>query len=187
VIRSFVAFDLPRPVIEKLADVQKRLEQSASGVRWVNPGSIHLTINFLGDIDEELTAAIHGAMRESVAGSPALALYLSEIGAFPNKSRPRVIWAGLGGDVGNLSRIKMRLDDLLEPLGFTPERRPFRPHLTIGRVKKNKNPRQLNMALEQAEVADHDPFMVTDLVLYKSELSPRGAKYTSLAKAELTG
>ena len=186
-IRSFVAFDLPRPVIEQLADAQKRLKQSASGVRWVSPGAIHLTINFLGDIDEELAPSIHQAMQESVAGSPALTLFLTEIGAFPNKSRPRVVWAGLGGDVEGLSRIKVRLDGLLEPLGFTPEKRPFKPHLTIGRVKKMNNPRQLNLALEQAEVADHAPFMVTDLVLYKSELSPQGAKYTSLAKAELTG
>ena len=72
---------------------------------------------------------------------------LTEIGAFPGKSRPRVIWVGLGGDVDGLSRIKVRLDALLEPLGFTPEnRRPFKPHLTIGRVKKINNPRQLNMA-----------------------------------------
>lgn len=185
-IRSFIAFELTKEAVESLAATQTGMKRGAEGVRWVNPAGIHLTINFLGSIPEEHIPLIHRAMMESVAGSSAIELVLTEVDAFPNKFKPRVIWVGLGGDIDRMARIKEKLDNLLQPLGFVPENRPFRLHLTLGRVKNVKNVRRLKEAIGRAEVADPTPFMVTKLVLFKSELFPDGARYTPLAEVGLT-
>jgi len=184
-IRSFIAFELPKSVLDALSDVQKSLKRDTEGVRWVRPDSIHLTTNFLGDIPEDMAPRIEEALKQCMTGAVGMNMRLNGVGAFPTIYKPRVIWVGVEGDVPVMAEIKRGLDQALLPLGFEPEGRSFKPHLTIGRVKNPKNLKRLSQALEKAEVAERTLFMISRLVLYKSELFPDGARYTPLAWVEV--
>ena len=186
VIRSFIAFELPRNVLERVSETQQRLKKVVDGVRWVRPGGIHLTLQFLGNIREESVTEIHAAMTSCATGFISMKVSLGKLGSFPQRGMPRVIWAGLEGDIDRLQVLKAELDEALIPLGFNPEKRPFKPHLTLGRNKKIKNPEQLRNALEKLTFADSTSFMLEKLILFKSELFPTGAVYTPLATVGLS-
>ena len=186
-IRSFIAIELPDKVRRVLDQVQKHLRDSVTGVRWVQPESIHLTLKFLGSILPEQVAAISAAVGEVAHGEPLLALNVSGIGAFPNARRPRVIWVGIVGEVERLGRLQTRLESALESLGFQREERPFRPHLTLGRVKDPRRPPDLTRALAETTVPASNPFDVREILVYKSDLRPTGAIYTKLQHLPLAG
>ena len=132
-VRSFIAVELPQETQHELARLQERLEKACGycPAKWVAPGSIHLTLNFLGDVSLSKLDDIKSAVSRSVAGMNAFELTLAGLGAFPNLERPHVIWVGLSGDVENLSKIQKRLEQKLAGLGFNLENRPFSPHLTL--------------------------------------------------------
>ncbi len=184
-IRSFIAFELPESVRDALANVQKSMKGNVEGVSWTKPGSIHLTTNFLGYIEEDLIPGVGEAVKQSMIGAAKMNMRLTGVGAFPSIYRPRVLWVGVEGDVPAMAEVKSKLDRLLQPWGFEAETRSFKPHLTIGRVKNTKNLKRLSQTLEQAEVAEQPLFVVSRLVLYKSELFPDGARYTPLAWVEV--
>jgi 2'-5' RNA ligase len=186
-IRSFIAIELPDEVRRVLDQVQKHLRDSVTGVRWVQPESIHLTLKFLGSILPEQVAAISAAVGEVAHGEPPLALNVSGIGAFPNARRPRVIWVGIVGEVERLGRLQTRLESAVESLGFQREERPFRPHLTLGRVKDPRRPPDLTRALAETTVPASNPFDVREILVYKSDLRPTGAIYTKLQHLPLAG
>ncbi len=186
-IRSFIAIELPSEVRLVLDQVQRELKGSVTGVRWVQPEGIHLTLKFLGSIPPEQVPAIAGAVREVVHGESPLALNVSGLGAFPNARRPRVIWVGIVGEVERLGRLQARLESALEPLGFSREERPFRPHLTVGRVKDPRRPPDLTRALAETTVPASNPFDVREILVYKSDLRPTGAIYTKLQHLPLAG
>jgi 2'-5' RNA ligase len=104
---------------------------------------------------------------------------LEELGAFPNQQRPRVIWIGLQGDVDPLLELQRNLDHQFQSIGFPMEDRPFRAHLTLGRVKTSKGPIGLPQAVSEIKVTGE--FRADSLVLFRSELTPKGAHYTKLA------
>ena len=186
-IRSFIAIELPDEIRHALAEVQKHLRRDVAGVRWVEPGSIHLTLKFLGDIPAEQIQPIVAAAMGAVQDEPPVSLGVSGLGAFPNPRRPRVIWVGLEGDVARLGRLQTRLEEALEPLGFPREERAFRPHLTVGRVKDPRRPPDLTRALADATVPRCNSFDVREILLYKSDLRPTGAIYTKLQHLPFAG
>lgn len=186
-IRSFIAIELPDEVRGALSQIQERLRESAGGVRWVQPASIHLTLKFLGDIRPEQVEPIAVAAAGVVEGEPPFSLGLSGLGAFPNPRRPRVVWAGLEGDVERLGRLQARLEGALEPLGFPREQRAFRPHLTLGRVKDPRRPPDLSRALAELTVPACNSFDVHEILVYKSDLRPTGAIYTKLQHLPFAG
>jgi 2'-5' RNA ligase len=186
-IRSFIAIELPDEIRQVLAQVQKELKRDVIGIRWVDSGSIHLTLKFLGPILPEQVVAIAAAVGAIVHGEPPLALNVSGLGAFPNARRPRVIWVGIVGEVERLGRLQARLEETLEPLGFPREQRSFRPHLTLGRVKDPRRPPDLTRALAETTVPASNPFDVHEILVYKSDLRPTGAIYTKLQHLPLAG
>ena len=186
-IRSFIAIELPDEIRHALAEVQKHLRRDVAGVRWVEPGSIHLTLKFLGDIPAEQIQPIAAAAMGVVQDEPPLSLGVSGLGAFPNPRRPRVIWVGLEGDVARLGRLQTRLEEALGPLGFPREERGFRPHLTVGRVKDPRRPPDLTRPLADVAVPRCNSFDVREILLYKSDLRPTGAIYTKLQHLPFAG
>jgi 2'-5' RNA ligase len=186
-MRSFIAIDLPHEVRLILDQVQRELKGSVTGVRWVRPEGIHLTLKFLASIPPEQVAAIAAAVGKAIHREPPLALNLSGLGAFPNPRRPRVIWVGIGGEVERLSRLQARLEEALEPLGFPREERSFRPHLTLGRVRDPRRPPDLTHALADVTLPAGNPFDVREILVYKSDLRPTGAIYTKLQHLPLAG
>jgi len=184
-IRSFIAIDLPDATRQGLAAVQEQLRQSRAGVRWVKPSSIHLTLKFLGNIHPAQVEDIAPVVAQEVRDQPPITLGAAGLGAFPSRRKPRVIWIGMEGEVQRLTRIQARVENALEPLGFVRDKRPFRPHLTIGRVKDHRKLQALIDAMAELKIPEFDSFDVTEIILYKSDLRPTGAIYTKLHRMSL--
>ena len=184
-IRSFIAIELPEETIKKLAAIQEQLKGSRARVRWVKPGSIHLTLKFLGNISPVQVDEIAAAAAQVVVDQPPVTLCPAGLGAFPSNRKPRVIWVGLRGEVERLVNIQAGLEKALEPLGFAQEGRGFRPHLTIGRVKDRRGLQSLIEAMSTLELPEFNSFDANEIILYKSDLRPTGAIYTKLHRMPL--
>jgi 2'-5' RNA ligase len=184
-IRSFIAIDLPEATRHGLAAVQEQLKQSGAGVRWVKPGSIHLTLKFLGNIHPAQVEDIALAVAQEIRDEPPITLGAAGLGAFPSRRKPRVIWIGMEGEVQRLNGIQARVENALEPLGFVREKRAFRPHLTIGRVKDRRRLQALSDAMATLDMEPFNSFDADEIILYKSDLRPTGAIYTKLHRMPL--
>jgi 2'-5' RNA ligase len=179
-IRAFIAIDLTPAVKDVLGSVARELGgRVARGVvRWVRPEQMHLTLTFLGDTPLDRLPAVRQAMDAAAGASAPFALQLDGLGCFPNRSRPRVVWVGLaavgGGESAPLLALKAALDEALAPLGWPPEERPFRAHLTLGRVKDERAARGVDWT---ADVPGLE-IPVTAIHLIESQLRPDGPVYT---------
>jgi RNA 2',3'-cyclic 3'-phosphodiesterase len=184
-IRAFIALDLPVGVHRSLAALQQEWQQAEAPVSWIKPESIHLTLKFLGNIATEQATEIEGILQELAATHAPFRLQPVGCGAFPSLKQMRVVWAGLQGGVEELLGLHKAVEEALIPLGFAPEDRPFRAHLTLGRVKGKRHLQLLQEAILRRQGFQAEAFDVTDVVLYKSELRPEGARYTALCRAPL--
>lgn len=196
-IRSFVAVELPDEVKDSLAGVQsamrERMQASENAVRWVRPESIHLTLQFLGDVPVKVLPLVSDAIRKGCGQTSAFDLELGGPGVFPNLRRPRVVWIGLQGDEAAMSALKSlqaAIEAELQPLGFKPDKE-FKPHLTLGRVREGaRQDDYAAIARAVAETPTPDgiaPFRVEGISLMRSELRPSGSVYTQTAYVELSG
>jgi 2'-5' RNA ligase len=181
-MRTFIAIEIPAEIKTALSGLQTELRRAGAEVSWTKPESIHLTLKFLGEIEERLVGEIERACVDVAAEFQPFTLDLNGAGVFPNARQPRVLWAGLSGEIGKAVEIQRRLDERLAAIGFEREEKPFRPHLTIGRVKSNRKTREL-LALTRSYQLPKLSFDVKEIVVMKSELHPAGARYTSLARA----
>ena len=188
-LRLFLALEPPDPVRRRLAAIQERLRHQAGRhadeVRWVAPGSIHLTLQFLGAVPEERVEAIQRTVEEVAAGSRPLRLELRGAGGFPNARRPRVLFTSLGGEVEELGRLVAEIGLRLSPLGFPPEERRFSPHLTHGRARDGRGAAGLGGALASASSEEAVPWRAEEIVLFRSHLSPGGARYEAIGRFRL--
>jgi 2'-5' RNA ligase len=179
-IRSFIAVELPDDVLSAVSRVQGQLKSYGFRTKWVRPANIHVTLKFLGDIDSGTIDAIASAMVSAADGCVPISLSAKGIGVFPNTKRPRVLWAGLTGEVNLLIDLQRKLDDRLSDIGFAKERRSFKGHLTLGRFKARVNSSEITRALTEFEDFETQSFMARELILFKSELRPSGAVYSKL-------
>jgi 2'-5' RNA ligase len=191
-LRLFVALDPPDAVRRRLAAIQGELRgaagRSADEVRWVRVEDVHLTLQFLGAVPEERLPAVTAAVAAVAAASPQqLHLEVRGAGAFPSARRARVLWAGVTGEVAPLASVATELGRQLAPLGFPPEERAFSPHLTLGRSRDQRGLPGLAAALARCGEGVSARWAVTELVLYRSHLSPQGARYEALSRARLGG
>jgi 2'-5' RNA ligase len=184
-IRSFIAIDLPEETRTALKDVQEKLKLSGAVVRWLKPRSIHLTLKFLGTIQEAQVEDIALAVAQEIRDQPPITLRPAGLGAFPSPRKPRVIWIGIEGEVQRLKEIQAGVENGLEPLGFACEKRGFRPHLTIGRVKDRRRLQSLVDAMATLNMEPFNSFDADEIILYKSDLRPTGAIYTKLHRMPL--
>lgn len=187
-LRLFIAIDVPEQWTVALGDAQQSLRRRGlERLRWVRPEAMHLTLKFLGAVDAGRVAAVTEAMA-TAAGSPPFRLTLERLGAFGPTGRPRVLWAGVGGELAALDRLWRALDQRVQPLGFARERGRFSPHLTIARVPE-QTPPELVAGVEQLlaaiSVAETPPLTVREIALVRSLLGPGGARYEKLATAPL--
>jgi 2'-5' RNA ligase len=184
-LRLFIAMELPTAVTEALTALQKRLQtfDRERAIRWTAISSIHLTLKFLGDTDPARQPAIDAALREAVAGHAPFTLNVGGAGCFPDLRKPRVVWAGAGGDLAALHALRDAVERTVSPLGYPTEDRPFSPHLTLGRARQDA-PRlalsALGERIGQAEVGTLAPWRVEGISLMRSELKPSGAVYTQM-------
>ena len=154
---------------------------------WVATGNLHLTVKFLGAVAEDRIEAVAGALTGAMAGAGAFDAQVEGLGAFPSATRPRVVWAGVTAKAGTMDDLAGRVDDALAARGFAREARPFFPHVTLGRVRLPGRIPGLTEALRGAASRGFGRLPVARVSLMRSELSPRGARYTELAAASLGG
>lgn len=175
-MRLFVAVFPPMEVREALASAAGGLRVSGE-VRWVRSENVHLTLKFLGEVPDESTAHISRALGALAGRHEPFGLVPSGFGGFPSGRKARVIWAGTRGDVEALAALAEDLESSLEPLGFEREKRPFSPHLTLGRARR----RPVRVEVERDSPETGFPgFRVEEVVLVESETNREGARYTPL-------
>ena len=181
-IRSFLAFELPPEIREQIRTVSTELQKTRMPVRWVKVDNIHLTIIFLGSVNEDAIDDIKEKVHIVVNKFSIFKTRLSGVGVFPNWRRPRVIWIGLNGEIEKLSRFRDDLQKELKALGLKEEKRPFSPHLTIGRFKGRLNQDdELKWILDRYYDISSDLHHLNELILFKSDLKPDGPVYTKMA------
>ena len=187
-IRTFLAIELPEEVRNEIAGIQRRLKKNIRGViTWVRPERIHLTLKFFGNISGDDVVNISRVVENSVAGVKPLSLSIKAVGVFPDVMRPRVIWVGINGDVVPLSNLHKVMDHGFQDYGFKREERPFRPHLTLGRIKSPKGMVGLATVVEGGGDYVAGQFQAGGLTLFKSDLTSGGAIYTKLAQFPFRG
>lgn len=185
--RTFIAVELPDAARAALQAHIARLSRALPRVRFQPPDSLHLTLAFLGELDDERLDAATQAAIAAASTAPPFTLMVAGLGIFGPPSAPRVLWCGVGGDVPTLLRLQDALADRLEAAGFPRERRPFAPHLTLARFKQPLDPaapQRLSAILANPSVAK-TPFTVDSLSVMKSELLRPAARYTCLCACPL--
>ena len=185
-IRTFIAIEIPKTVISKIRELQDAIKAYGFKIRWVRAENIHLTLKFLGDIEESKIIEITKAVSKTAKEHSPIALKAKDIGVFPGIKRPRVLWVGLAGQIETLVRLQQTLDENLIVLGFPREERPFKGHLTMGRIKDKIDVKKLGDALMAFRSFESETFTAGQIILYKSELKPSGAVYTELASASIS-
>ena len=178
-LRAFIAVEIAHEVINRIAAAIDQLRPQVKGIRWLAPANLHLTLKFLGNIDESQVEAIGHALTEALRPFPRCTISAKGLGVFPNVKRPRVLWVGLVGD--QLILLAAKVESALAPLGFMPEERSFTPHLTIGRWRQtDRSDRTLEQALSKWRSFEFGQSPVDEVILFQSVLKPAGATYTRL-------
>ncbi|HKQ73008.1 MAG TPA: RNA 2',3'-cyclic phosphodiesterase [Blastocatellia bacterium] len=185
-MRTFIAIEIPSEIKSALTALQNELRRAGADVNWTKPENFHLTLIFLGEVDERRIGEVETVCVDSAREFRPFALSLGATGVFPNSRQPRVLWAGLSGEIEKTAELKRRLEEKLEQIGFEREGKEFQPHLTIGRMKSNRKTREL-LALADLRPLPALSFTVSDIVLMRSELHPTGARYSTIARASLGG
>lgn len=184
-IRSFIAIELPPLIRHEIEAIQSRLKSSGSDVRWARPEGVHLTLKFLGQVEQERVPEVSTVIERCCTAHPPFVLAVGSLGAFPNERNPKVVWVGVTDDAGYLVKLQQRLERELSKIGFKEEKRAFSPHLTLGRVKSPKKKRELAQQLEDLRACACGTFEAKEICLFKSDLTPGGAVYTKLTTCTL--
>jgi len=182
-LRLFVAIDIPSDLLKRLDHAVGPLKQRFPSARWAPIANQHVTLKFLGWTAVDRLDELSFRCEEVAKAHAPAALSLGGVGTFPGGRRMRVVWVGLEDPDGLTARVAAALDEALEPLGFEPEKRGYTPHLTLARFK---TPQKLDEPLELPGNAS-EPFELTELVLYRSHLSPKGPRYEALNRFALEG
>ncbi len=184
-VRTFLAIDLSDEAKDYLKTLQHTIKRCVKAdIRWVSTNLMHITLCFLGSIPEEQLKQVSEVSDIITHDTEQFSLQIKGVGSFPNFTKPRVIWAGISGDIERLHGIKSDLDRLLhDSIGFQPDDRRFSPHLTLGRVKSGRNISRLSKCLVELTKEDlNGPSLkARELVVYKSVLSPKGPTYTRIS------
>ncbi|MEX2450650.1 MAG: RNA 2',3'-cyclic phosphodiesterase [Rhodospirillales bacterium] len=177
-MRLFIGLALPREVRLALAAVQYGLP----GARWVKPESLHMTLRFLGDVDRGQAEDIDSALADIVL--PSFDLECSGLGCFETKGKVRALWTQVSKSCA-LKRLQEKLESAVVRTGFEPERRKFKPHVTLARFKNGSSNERIGMFLENHNTLHVGPFTVDRFTLFRSHLGREGSVYESLVEYPL--
>lgn len=190
-VRAFIAIELPERFRKMMGEFQSGLKRPQQRfVKWVKPGSVHLTLKFLGNVKSNQLDPINRELDDIAKDSKTFTVVTSETGCFPNLKKVRVFWLGLSGDVEELLKLQGKIDVALSSIGFPRENRPFTAHLTMARINEDCSTAD---RLELCELIKDTRFpqpvsmKVEAVSLMRSQLTPAGAVYTRLAEFRLTG
>jgi 2'-5' RNA ligase len=183
-IRSFIAVDTASEVKVAIIEVEERLRATNADVRWESIEKFHITLKFLGNVEEAKLHSLENRLEEVLSPFSAFNMTYRGVGCFPNQHHPRVVWIGAENEDGTLRRIQETIEGVAGSFGFQREEREFHPHITIGRVKGSKNLKELVSELGNISFAPH-PAVIKEVLLMKSDLKPTGSVYTVIQRFPL--
>ena len=182
-MRLFVAIDVPDDIKDAIeTQVVDVLRPKVEGAHWTRPEGRHLTLTFLGNVDDDRVGEIGSALGAAMSHHGRFRASFAEVGGFPNLRRPRVLWIGVGLGAEQMAALATEIEGTLEPLGFEAEGRLFRGHFTLARFPKPHIIGEL-----PALTIPPETFDVSEVVLFRSQLHPKGARYTALERFKLRG
>lgn len=184
-MRTFLAITIPDNIKDYARQIKNELIVTQPDIKWVEYQNYHLTVKFLGDVNNQAVNEIRHNMRIMSDNCPQFRLSVGNVGFFPGKVRPRVVWLGMEGELEKAVFLATRVDDYLGTIGFDPER-SHRFHLTLGRVRSDRN---IDSMLKKTWQIKKNglSFMVNDFCLVESRLSPSGPEYRIIEKFPLNG
>ncbi len=184
--RIFCAVELSEQVRVRLQEHIQQLRKDVPEVAasWSRVENIHLTLKFFGNVELDRVPTISAAAWRTVEEFSAFQISIGNTGVFPRPSRPQVLWIGVNDPSDKLSALQQRFEDACAAEGFAKENRAFRPHLTIARIRKPEGRRRLadtHLSMQFESV----PVTLTELIVFRSELSSKGSKYTAVSRHQL--
>jgi len=186
VIRSFVAVDIPDRLRRSLQDLLGTVARLGLDAKLTQASSIHLTLKFLGEIEESRVEPLGRTLASAVGDVSRFPIRIRRVGSFPERGVPRVVWVGID-DAPQLGELQGRVDRALSELGFPAEAREFKAHLTLARLRSGRGLERLKQFLEsEGRSVDLGEFFVDQVHLYQSVLRPEGALYRKLKSVDLT-
>jgi len=186
-IRAFIAVEINSAVRAGLAAAQNALRKAEGRASWVRPQNIHCTLVFLGDIFQSAADALQEILAGAVTGVRPFEIEIAQLGFFGSPRAPRIVWAGIAGETGALIALQEKICGAVLQAGLQPDQKPFKPHLTIGRVRSGRNAAGLLGALAENKNKSFGSFAVESVVLMQSRLGAQGPEYTPLYSAALGG
>ena len=189
-LRAFIAIELPSHVCDAIQKQTARLRQTLGNdlIRWIPTQNMHLTLKFLGDTASSYLDFLKQLLTHEANSHPQFDLQLGGLGAFPTSRRPRLLWIGIHAPA-DLVSLQKGIEAGASRLGYEQEERAFSPHLTIGRVRQNINPPELQKiraTLDTIQLGNIGIARVDSIHLFKSDLQPGGSIYTKLFSAPLS-
>jgi len=186
-LRSFISLDLPEEFTDEIERVQHELSASGADLNLVDPEKVHITLKFLGEINENQVDEVYRGVKDGVEDIGVFKASIEELGVFPDMGYIKVIWLGVGKGSDNVCRVHQGVERNLVDLGFEEEEHEFVPHATLARVKSGKNKERLVEALKKNEGVYVGETTFDTVKIKKSELKPEGPEYTDLREVKLSG
>jgi 2'-5' RNA ligase len=187
-VRTFIAVELTPGVRSRARQLMDRFRASGENVRWVEPDNLHLTLSFLGEVDVLEIPEICTTTKQAVGDFEPFDIDVRGVGAFPDLQRPRTIWIGVTEGAEEMIALHDSLEKGLAKLGYRPENRRYRPHLTLGRVKHSpQGIGELGTLIQQNQDYQADTMSVCEVMVFSSRLDRHGPEYEPLGTIELAG
>lgn len=184
-IRTFIALDLSAGNRASIAKVVRKLSPGCDGIKWVNPDLLHLTLHFLGDVLYTDIKRVCEVAQAATSSIDPFEIHLEGLGAFPDFDRPRVVWVGVSEGHPQVVELQRALKDALGQLGYPSDKNVFKPHITIGRIKRHGDLGDLKSLAEPFAEKDFGRCGVDEVTVYQSDLHRSGPEYTPIAELEL--
>lgn len=183
-IRTFIAIEIPDELKARMREVAALIDCGFHGVTWPKPEVIHLTLKYLGEVDGDAVPRVIKALDGACAGIRPFTLVAEGVGAFPSMKSPRVVWIGVNEDV-TLARLHENIKDGLAKAGVEREANPYKPHITLCRVRSIADSMEMSKSIQKAKPEVRFEFRVAAFALFKSVLTPNGSVHTQIARFEL--
>lgn len=188
-MRVFIAVNLPAEAKKELENLTSKLQKFHWPVRWEKQEKIHITLIFLGELQQSKLAKLQSSVEKACLGVKPFEISLKGLGAFPDFVRPRIVWVGLKGDLKSLAALEKGIEKELKNTGTWFDKKPFVPHMTIGRVKRGiSRGALLDLGKKIAKLRKIDfrsKILVESVEIMKSDLFPEGSVYTKLAEIKI--
>lgn len=184
-MRTFIAVTLSENLHRYCTSLQEELKKLDLNVKWTEHENMHMTLKFLGETDDNTCEKVKEILKSTVREERCVRTKITEAGAFPRLKYPRVLWVGFGDEEKILENYFLEIEKQLKPLGFPPEKREFKPHLTLGRFRSQKNISAFIKKMESLRIEPLEGY-IEKVVFFRSQLTPRGSIYTPLEEIKLS-